>query len=202
MTEYTGTGERAAPPYAVTAAALLADCRAALGDTGDPPTWDDDELLIFLNEAIREYSQHLPRLAETRLAAVAGAMRRAVSVQHTWPLAWLTRMMALPLPSGSPGPGTSLAPHREVVRRLKSPGAAKAAVAMARVSNRANRTSSRVGIRLVDTGQISSLQMAGRPRTNTGCRWRPVYRRDDEESDGGRGVPAWKVGASYHCVLA
>ena len=32
MTEYTGTGERAAPPYAVTAAALLADCRAALGD--------------------------------------------------------------------------------------------------------------------------------------------------------------------------
>ena len=176
MTEYTGTGERAAPPYAVTAAALLADCRAALGDTGDPPTW--------------------------MWAAVAGAMRRAVSVQHTWPLAWLTRMMALPLPSGSPGPGTSLAPHREVVRRLKSPGAAKAAVAMARVSNRANRTSSRVGIRLVDTGQISSLQMAGRPRTNTGCRWRPVYRRDDEESDGGRGVPAWKVGASYHCVLA
>jgi hypothetical protein len=103
MTEYTGTGERAAPPYAVTAAALLADCRAALGDTGDPPTWDDAELLIFLNEAIREYSQHLPRLAETRLAAVAGARRYALpadtrallSVEYPEgrdPAAYLTRL--------------------------------------------------------------------------------------------------------------
>ena len=64
MTEHTGTGTRAAPPYAVTAAALLADCRAALADAGDTPAWSDAELLIFLNEAIREYSQHLPRVAE------------------------------------------------------------------------------------------------------------------------------------------
>ncbi len=78
MTEHTGTGTRAAPPYAVTAAALLADCRAALADAGDTPAWSDAELLIFLNEAIREYSQHLPRVAETRLAAVAGVRRYAL----------------------------------------------------------------------------------------------------------------------------
>jgi hypothetical protein len=78
MTEYTGTGERAAPPYAVTAAALLAECRAALADAGETATWSDAELLLFLNEAIREYSQHLPRVGETRLAAVAGVRRYAL----------------------------------------------------------------------------------------------------------------------------
>ena len=78
MSDHTGTGTRAALPSGVTAAALLADCRAALADAGDAPTWSDAELLSFLNEAIREYSQHLPRVAETRLAAVAGARRYAL----------------------------------------------------------------------------------------------------------------------------
>jgi len=75
MPEYTGTGAPAAPPYTVTAGALLAECRAALDDAGQSPAWSDAELLLFLNEAIREYSQHLPRVAETRLAAVAGVRR-------------------------------------------------------------------------------------------------------------------------------
>ena len=75
MPEFTGTGTLATPPYAVTAGALLAECRAALADAGQSPAWSDGELLIFLNEAIREYSQHLPRVAETRLAAVAGQRR-------------------------------------------------------------------------------------------------------------------------------
>ena len=75
MPEFTGTGERAALPSAVVAGALLAECRVALADAGDTPTWSDAELLLFLNEAIREYSQHLPRVAETRLAAVAGVRR-------------------------------------------------------------------------------------------------------------------------------
>lgn len=78
MPEYTGTGAPAAPPYTVTAGALLAECRAALDDAGQSPAWSDAELLLFLNEAIREYSQHLPRVAETRLAAVAGARRYAL----------------------------------------------------------------------------------------------------------------------------
>jgi hypothetical protein len=78
MSDHTGTGTRAAPPSAVTAVALLADCRTALADAGSTPTWSDADLLVFLNEAIREYSQHLPRLAETRLAAVANSRRYAL----------------------------------------------------------------------------------------------------------------------------
>lgn len=78
MPTHSGTGTRAGAPGGVTAAAVLAECRAALADAGEAPTWSDAELLVFLNDAIREYSQHLPRLAETRLAAVAGQRRYAL----------------------------------------------------------------------------------------------------------------------------
>ena len=73
----TGTGTRAAAPYAVTAAELVGDVRAALDDTA-AATWSDAELLGFLAEAVREYSQHLPRASEVTLAAVAGERRYAL----------------------------------------------------------------------------------------------------------------------------
>jgi hypothetical protein len=77
MSTGSGTGERAAPPYAVTAGELVALARAALDD-GAAATWSDAELLGFLGEAAREYSQHLPRVSEARLAAVAGQRRYAL----------------------------------------------------------------------------------------------------------------------------
>ena len=103
MSTHSGMGTRAVPASGITAAALLAECRAALGDTGDPPTWNDAELLTFLNEAVREYSQHLPRVAETRLATVVGERRYALpagtrallSVEYPEgrdPTAYLTRL--------------------------------------------------------------------------------------------------------------
>ena len=80
MPECTGTGTRATMPQQVTAAEFIAQARAALADAGETPTWSDAELLLFLNEAIREYSQHLPRVVETRLAAVAGGRRYGLPV--------------------------------------------------------------------------------------------------------------------------
>ncbi|MCA9868414.1 MAG: hypothetical protein KIS95_08125 [Anaerolineae bacterium] len=73
----TGTGTRAAAPYAVTAGELLDEVRAALGDVAGT-TWADGELLGFVGEAVREYSQHLPRASEATLAAVAGERRYAL----------------------------------------------------------------------------------------------------------------------------
>ncbi len=73
----TGTGTRAAPPYAVTAGELTGDARVALDD-GAAAAWSDAELLGFLAEAVREYSQHLPRVGEAALVAVAGRQRYAL----------------------------------------------------------------------------------------------------------------------------
>lgn len=77
MSNGTGTGTRAAAPYAVTAGELVAGIRAALDDVAGA-TWSDAELLGFLGEAVREYSQHLPRQSETVLAAVAGERHYAL----------------------------------------------------------------------------------------------------------------------------
>lgn len=82
MATGSGTGERAAPPHAVTAAELLSDIRAALNDAA-AATFSDAELLSFLGEAVREYSQHLPRAAETALAAVAEERRYALPYDTT-----------------------------------------------------------------------------------------------------------------------
>ena len=73
----TGTGTRAAPPYAVTAGELISDVRVALDD-GAAAAWSDAELLGFLAEAVREYSQHLPRVGEAALVAIAGRRRYAL----------------------------------------------------------------------------------------------------------------------------
>ena len=78
MSTYTGTGSRAEAAGSVAAAAVLADCRAALADEGQPPAFSDADLLAFLNEAIREYSQHLPRVATVMLTALAGVRRYAL----------------------------------------------------------------------------------------------------------------------------
>jgi hypothetical protein len=59
----------------VTAGELINDVRAALGD-GAP--WSDAELLGFLAEGVREYSQHRPRLGQASLTAEAGAVRYAL----------------------------------------------------------------------------------------------------------------------------
>lgn len=66
----TGTGTRATSGR-VTAAALVAQARAALGD-GEAATWSDEELLGYVNEAIGEYSVHLPRESEAVMALYAG----------------------------------------------------------------------------------------------------------------------------------
>lgn len=73
----TGTGTRAAAPYAVTAGELVGEIRAALDDAA-AVTWSDAELLGYLGEAVREYSVHLPRVVEVTLAAVAGERRYAL----------------------------------------------------------------------------------------------------------------------------
>jgi hypothetical protein len=71
MATSTGTGTPATTPAGVTGADLLLTVRAALGDE-DAETWSDATLLSFLNEGVREYSQHRPRLAEVVLEAVEG----------------------------------------------------------------------------------------------------------------------------------
>ena len=116
MTDYTGTGTRAATPSAVAAGALLAECRAALADAGEPATWSDAELLLFLNESIREYSQHLPRVGETRLAAVAGQRRYALPADTA-------AVLSVEYPEGH-DPAVYLArlPHKS--RRFAGSGAA------------------------------------------------------------------------------
>ena len=66
MASGSGTGTLAAAPNAVTAGELLAAIRAALDDAAGN-TWTDAELLSFLSEAVREYSQHLPRIGDDRI---------------------------------------------------------------------------------------------------------------------------------------
>lgn len=78
MTSYSGTGTAAGGPGGTTAGELAAECRAALGDAGETATWSDAELIGFLNEALREVSQHLPRVGVVRLAALAGTRRYAL----------------------------------------------------------------------------------------------------------------------------
>jgi len=74
-----GTGSPATTPDGVLAGALLATIRTALGDE-DEATWSDSRLLGFLNEAVREYSQHRPRLGEATITTAAG--------EQTYALPW------------------------------------------------------------------------------------------------------------------
>lgn len=74
MTTHTGTGTRAGLPGWVTAAALAGQLRVALADESET-TWTAAQLLAFINEAIREYSVHLPRQSEAVITAVDGVRR-------------------------------------------------------------------------------------------------------------------------------
>jgi hypothetical protein len=79
----------------VTAGELIAGVRAALGDGGS--SWSDAELLGFLGEGVREYSQHRPRLGEAALVAEAGAVRYALPGD-------LTAVLSVECPSGAEPP--------------------------------------------------------------------------------------------------
>ena len=89
MSIVNGTGTAAAGPGAVTAGQLVASIRPALGD-GSAVVWTDAELLGYLNEAVREYSQHVRRQSEATMTAVPGQRRYAlpgdllavISVEH------------------------------------------------------------------------------------------------------------------------
>lgn len=63
-----GTGTQAAAPGATTAQNLIDQAQVALADTA-AAEFSEAQLLQFLNEAIREYSQQLPRLSTTSLTA-------------------------------------------------------------------------------------------------------------------------------------
>jgi hypothetical protein len=71
MATGSGTGMPATTPDGVMGAELVMTIRTALGDEA-AGTWSDGDLLSFLNEGVREYSQHRPRLAEVVLGAVEG----------------------------------------------------------------------------------------------------------------------------------
>lgn len=72
-----GTGTPAATPATVTAQNLIDQIQVSLADTAES-TFDEDDLLVWLNEAIREYSQHFPRAAEVIIAAEEGETRYAL----------------------------------------------------------------------------------------------------------------------------
>ncbi len=70
----TGTGTPATIPNSVTAQQIVDVIQVALDDS-DAAEFGEDELLVFLNEAVREYSQHFPRADEVTIAAVEGETR-------------------------------------------------------------------------------------------------------------------------------
>ncbi len=98
----SGTGTPAVSPSTVTAQDLIDDAIRPALDDALAAEFTDAELLSFLNEAIREYTQHFPRITETIIAAVAGETRYAlpwdatavISVEHPVgddPPTWLRR---------------------------------------------------------------------------------------------------------------
>ena len=82
MSNGAGTGTIAAAPNAVTAGELVAACRVALADEA-AATHDDATLLGFVAEAVREYSQHLPRRGEADLPTAGGQRRYALPDEAT-----------------------------------------------------------------------------------------------------------------------
>ncbi len=81
MSNGSGTGTRAVAAGVATAGELLAEARAALGNGG--AAWSDAELLGFLADGVREYSQHRPRRGEAALAMAAGVRQYALPQSAT-----------------------------------------------------------------------------------------------------------------------
>lgn len=67
-------------------AALVARCMAALADAGEA-TWTAAQVAAFLNDAIRDYSVHFPRLRQAALSLSAGANRVELPADFTGLLA-------------------------------------------------------------------------------------------------------------------
>lgn len=70
MATGSGTGTPASTPAATTAQALVDRARVMLSDPTDAE-FSDSELLAFLNEAIQEYSQHVPRPSSINITTLA-----------------------------------------------------------------------------------------------------------------------------------
>lgn len=78
MATGSGTGTPATIPHQVTAVSLIDDAiRPALDDVGES-VFSDAELLSWLNEAIKEYTQHLPRLSTESIAAITNVRTYAL----------------------------------------------------------------------------------------------------------------------------
>lgn len=92
----TGTGTPATIPHQITADQLAATIRLALDDVAET-TFSDAELLSWINEAIKEYSQHLPRTGTASLATVA--------MTRTYSLPWdAITISAVEYPAGETPP--------------------------------------------------------------------------------------------------
>jgi len=73
---------------------LRARVRAELNDAGGTPLWSDAALNQWLDEAIREYGEHLPREASVSLTSVAGQAEYALPGD-------LDRMLRVEHPAGT-----------------------------------------------------------------------------------------------------
>lgn len=82
MTTGTGTGTPATTPATVTAQDLIDAIQVSLDDAAET-AFDEDELLVWLNEAVREYSQHFPRAAEVTITAEEGETRYSLPLDAT-----------------------------------------------------------------------------------------------------------------------
>lgn len=96
MATGAGTGTPATVPHQVTADSLAATIRIALDDVAEA-TFSDAEILSWINEAIREYSQHFPRTSTATLATVAAT--------RTYSLPWdIINITAVEYPAGEEPP--------------------------------------------------------------------------------------------------
>lgn len=92
----SGTGTQASAAQSVTAQNLVDAAQVALNDSG-AAEFAEATLLQFLNEAIREYSQHFPRISTDDITAVADT--------RTYALEWdVINILAVEYPAGDDPP--------------------------------------------------------------------------------------------------
>lgn len=91
-----GTGTLATPPHQVTGQDLIDTIQVALDDAA-ASTFSEAELLSWINEAVREYTQHFPRISEIDLTAVA--------LTRSYAMPWDTRrVLAVEYPADDDPP--------------------------------------------------------------------------------------------------
>lgn len=92
MATGSGTGTQAAAAQATTAQTIVDNAQTSLDDAA-AATFTEAELLLFLNEGIREYSQHLPLVSTDTITAVAST--------RSYSLPWDTiNVLAVEYPTG------------------------------------------------------------------------------------------------------